>query len=176
MSKSIGSILNGIPYSIIRSDRRTTPSLQVNSDEVRILTPTQTQDSEILALVEYNLKWIFKTHAELRAKKMSFKTRFTTLDMMQRTIDIAHKMKVELNGVIVKKLKTKWSGINADKVVTLNSLLSRAPGYVVDYIIIHALCNIKMRNSSDSHSSLLRQYMPHYEQSEDWLKTYGSHL
>ena len=48
-----------------------------------------------------------------------------------------------------------------------------APLGVIEYIIIHELCHIKVKNHSPKYWDLLAKHMPDYEGYKDWLKRNG---
>lgn len=72
--------------------------------------------------------------------------------------------------ILVKPLNTKWGGVSKKRTLTINQKLIRAPGKIIDYVIIHELCHLKIPNHGDSFWMMLGQKMPDYKRRRDWLK------
>jgi predicted metal-dependent hydrolase len=72
----------------------------------------------------------------------------------------------------IKKLKKRWASIgkNGDT-INLNSNLSKTPEDIIDYIIIHELCHLKIKGHSHHFWDLLHKFIPNYREKIDWLKT-----
>jgi len=70
----------------------------------------------------------------------------------------------------VKPLKTRWGSATKKGVVNLNLHLLKAPKDVIDYIIIHELCHLQIKNHSFRFWNLVRKFMPDYEEKKEWLE------
>ncbi|MCV0401225.1 MAG: M48 family metallopeptidase [Nitrosopumilus sp.] len=73
--------------------------------------------------------------------------------------------------IIVKQLKTKWGGVSKKRTLTINQKLIRAPGKIIDYVILHELCHLKIPNHGQSFWNLLGGKMPDFDRRKLWLKT-----
>ncbi|MGI8831075.1 MAG: M48 metallopeptidase family protein [Nitrososphaeraceae archaeon] len=56
-------------------------------------------------------------------------------------------------------------------VINLNLNLIKAPEDIIDYIILHELCHLKIKEHSHRYWDLVRNYVPDYLDKEDWLRT-----
>jgi predicted metal-dependent hydrolase len=45
----------------------------------------------------------------------------------------------------------------------------KAPNDIIDYIIIHELCHLKIQGHSYQFWSFLKQFVPDYQKKIDWL-------
>ena len=88
----------------------------------------------------------------------------------------ADRMKLFPRSVRIKNQTSRWGscGINDD--INLNWLLILAPTEVFEYVVVHELCHIQVRNHSADFWSLVAAQLPNYKQQKIWLKTYGSSL
>jgi predicted metal-dependent hydrolase len=79
--------------------------------------------------------------------------------------------------ITIKKLKKRWASIgkNGDT-INLNGNLSKAPEDIIDYIIIHELCHLKIKEHSHHYWDLLHRFMPNYQEKIDWLRTNAANL
>jgi len=75
--------------------------------------------------------------------------------------------------LIIKNLKNRWGSATSKGVVNLNSHLLKAPSDIIDYIIIHELCHLKIKNHSFRYWNLVRKFVPKYEEKKAWLEKNG---
>lgn len=161
-----------IVYSVIKSKRRKTSEIRVDGKGVEIRTPFTKKDSEIKQLVDDKKQWIIKKKLEFSNKRANKtkKTKLLTEDYLQnRTKKLAAKIGVNPTKIVVKKLKGRWGSSTKNGVINLNIALTKAPPKVVDYIIIHELCHLKVREHSKKYWSLVSKFMPNYNHQKQWL-------
>jgi predicted metal-dependent hydrolase len=60
--------------------------------------------------------------------------------------------------------------------INLNVNLVKAPEDIIDYITLHELCHLKIKEHSYHYWDLVHRYMPNYQEKIDWLKVNGSAL
>jgi hypothetical protein len=58
----------------------------------------------------------------------------------------------------------------------MNWLLIMAPPDVLEYVVVHELCHIQVRNHSQHFWALVLEHLPNYKQSRQWLKKNGAGL
>ena len=63
---------------------------------------------------------------------------------------------------------------SSTKSVILNLL--KAPEDVIEYIILHELCHLKIKEHSHRYWHLVHRFMPNYQDKIEWLKTNGDNL
>ena len=78
--------------------------------------------------------------------------------------------------IITKPLRTKWGGISKKRTLTINQKLIRTPRKIIDYVIIHELCHLKVPNHGQSFWNLVGGVMPDYDRRKLWLKQNHSML
>ena len=61
-------------------------------------------------------------------------------------------------------------------VLNLNLNLAKAPEDVIDYIILHELCHLKIKEHSHHYWDQVRKFMPDYHDKIEWLNVNGSNL
>jgi predicted metal-dependent hydrolase len=88
----------------------------------------------------------------------------------------SQKLGVKSKRIAIKKLKDRWGSITKDDVINLNVNLLKAPEDVIDYIILHELCHLRIKEHSHHYWSLIYKHMPNYQQKIEWLKVNGSNL
>jgi predicted metal-dependent hydrolase len=71
--------------------------------------------------------------------------------------------------IILKNLKNRWGSITKRNTMNLNRNLVKAPDDIIDYIVIHELCHLKIKGHSHHFWNFLKQYVPNYQKNIDWL-------
>ena len=86
------------------------------------------------------------------------------------------ELKVKPKGIILKSLKDRWGSATKDGVINLSLNLLKAPTDIIDYMILHELCHLKIKEHSHRFWDLVHKFMPNYEDKIDWLKVNGNNL
>ena len=162
-----------IEYSVIKSKRTKTSQIVVDKDNVIVRTPFMKSKSEIQDIIKEKAPWIYKKQLEFKKRKNSvYKTRTIRKAnyLEKRAQKLASKIGIKPSKIVVKPLKNRWGSATKKGVVNLNSHLLKAPKDVIDYIIIHELCHLKIKNHSFRFWNLVRKFMPNYEEKKTWLE------
>jgi predicted metal-dependent hydrolase len=78
--------------------------------------------------------------------------------------------------ITIKDLKNRWGSATKRHVINLNVNLLKAPESVIDYIILHEICHLKVKEHSHHFWDILHKYMPNYQEQVEWLRINGSRL
>jgi hypothetical protein len=80
------------------------------------------------------------------------------------------KLGVLTKQIVVKNLTNRWGSIIKNGVLNLNLNLIKAPENVIDYIILHELCHMRIKEHSHHYWDLLHKFIPNYN---DKNRRYG---
>ena len=83
---------------------------------------------------------------------------------------------VRVKPIIVKDLRNRWGSLTKTGVINFNVNLLKAPEDVIDYIVLHELCHLKIEEHSHHYWDMLHKFMPNYQDKIEWLKVNGSNL
>ena len=83
---------------------------------------------------------------------------------------------VRVKRIAVKYLRNRWGSLTKSDVINLNLNLIKAPEDVIDYIVLHELCHLKIKEHSHHYWDILHKFMPNYPDEIEWLKVNGSNL
>ena len=61
-------------------------------------------------------------------------------------------------------------------IITINEKLTKAPPRIVDYIIIHELCHLKIKDHSYRFWNLVRKHCPMYKERKKELELFSQIL
>jgi predicted metal-dependent hydrolase len=86
------------------------------------------------------------------------------------------KLGVRVILIVIKNLKNRWGSLTKKDVINLNVNLLKAPEAVIDYIILHELCHLRIKDHSHHYWDLVHRFMPNYQDKIEWLKANGDNL
>lgn len=160
-----------INYSVVKSKRRKTSQIVVDKTGVLVRTPLHKSNQEIKKIVDVKKQWIFKKQLEFGNRITQKPTKAQPKGIFKRRVHhYASKVGVNPKEIIIKKLKSRWGSATKDNVINLNENLLKAPKEVIDYVILHELCHLKIRNHSYKFWKLLAKFMQNYEKPKRWLE------
>ena len=164
---------NTIPYRIVRSKRRKTSEILVDESEIEVRTPAHKKDSEIQDILDDKKRWIFKKQLELKERIRHKQPEVLKSSYVEgRVRKLSTMIDVKPSKTVIKPLKSRWGSATEKGTINLNSSLLSAPKEVVDYVIVHELCHLKIRGHSRRYWELVGRHMPDYERHKKWLDTH----
>lgn len=86
------------------------------------------------------------------------------------------KVGVKVKGVTIKNLRNRWGSLTKGSTININLNLIKAHEGVIDYIVLHELCHLKVEGHSHHYWDLLHKFMPDYYDKVEWLKVNGNNL
>lgn len=72
--------------------------------------------------------------------------------------------------IIIKDQKKRWASCSGDGILRFNWRIATAPISIVDYVVVHELCHLKVKNHSSDFWKLVSLAIPDYQKRKDWLK------
>ena len=154
-----------IPYTVLKTKRRKTSQISVDKNNVVVRTLVTKSHVEIKKMVQQKAQWIFEKQQEFKKLKTPNKTKLKTHQFIEkRTWKLASEFGFLPTKVVVKKLKSRWGSAGKTGTVTINQKLTQASPRLIDYIIIHELCHLKIPNHSPRFWNLVAKFCPDYEQ------------
>jgi predicted metal-dependent hydrolase len=86
------------------------------------------------------------------------------------------KIGVRAKGVAIKNLRNRWGSLTKSGAINLNLNLVKAPEDIVDYIVLHELCHLRIKEHSHHYWELVHRFMPNYQDKIEWLNANGDNL
>lgn len=78
--------------------------------------------------------------------------------------------------VRIKTQKSRWGSCGIHDDIHINWLLIIAPPDVLEYVVVHELCHLHVRNHSAQFWALVAEHLPDCQQQRVWLKQQGGEL
>lgn len=88
----------------------------------------------------------------------------------------ADKKQLFPQAVRIKTQKSRWGSCGIHNDININWLLIMAPPEVLEYVVVHELCHIRVRNHSTHFWALVGEHLPDYKSRRHWLKKHGNSL
>jgi predicted metal-dependent hydrolase len=80
------------------------------------------------------------------------------------------------SAIRINNAKTRWGSCSAKGRLNFVWRLIMAPQSVIDYVVVHELVHIKIRNHAKRFWQHVEAILPDYKQQNAWLKKYGRSL
>ncbi len=89
-----------------------------------------------------------------------------------------HAPRKQLNpkSVTIKTQRSRWGSCGINNDININWLLLMAPVEVLEYVVVHELCHIRVKNHSTQFWNLVAEHLPDYKARRKWLKQQGRSL
>jgi predicted metal-dependent hydrolase len=89
----------------------------------------------------------------------------------------SQKLGVNVQRILIKSnLKSRWANLTRKESINFNTNLIKAPQDVIDYIVLHEVCHLKIKGHSHHYWDLVYRYLPNYQDKINWLSVNGRML
>lgn len=88
----------------------------------------------------------------------------------KKIVKYSNQLNVYPQKIVIKNLKNRWGSFTEKKVINLNQNLMKVPSNVIDYIIIHELCHMKIKGHNHYFWDYVKKYMPNFKEKIKWLE------
>ena len=86
------------------------------------------------------------------------------------------RLGVKVKRITIKNLRNRWGSLNKNGILNLNVNLVKAHEDVINYVVLHELCHLKVKEHSHHYWDLLHKFMPNYQDKIEWLKINGNNM
>ena len=93
-----------------------------------------------------------------------------------RTAELAEQYGFSYKIIRINGAKTRWGSCGPKGSLNFPWRLVMAPGEVIDYVIVHELVHLRVRNHSRRYWHSVKEIMPDYKQRLNWLHDNGHRL
>lgn len=162
-------------YEVIYSKRKTI-SIEVKKDlKVIVRVPLKTKKEIIENTVLKNSGWIEKNLEKMRTKiENNIGRDFTEkeIEILKKKAEYILKLKTERYSNIlglfpakirISKAKTIWGSCSYKNSISFSYRVVLLEDELIDYIVLHELAHIQIKNHSSEFYLYIEQYMPDYK-------------
>ena len=176
---------NDIEIKIVRTDRRSF-CIKSEIDGFVVRVPKKATELEITEFLNQHKRWIEKQKLRTQKLKAEFE-HFKPLSdtelaeiknkakkvIPERVEYYARIMGVNYGKITIRTQKRRWGSCSVNGNLSFNSLLMFAPDAVIDSVVVHELCHIKVKNHSKKFYNEVLKVFPDYWNCHNWLKEHG---
>lgn len=94
----------------------------------------------------------------------------------QRIEHFSKLMNVVPRNLVIKELKSIWGSCTPKNTININWKIIMAPLEIVDYLVVHELTHIKIKNHSKQFWQMAESIYPNVKTCSKWLKQNGHKL
>jgi predicted metal-dependent hydrolase len=82
------------------------------------------------------------------------------------------KLKVREKGVTIKNPGNGWGSLAKSGAINLNPNLVKAPEDIIDYIVLHELCHLRIKEHSHHYWDLVHSFFPNYQDRIEYIASF----
>ncbi len=186
------SKLYELPYTVIRSNRKSY-SVSISPDcEITVRIPRHTSENEIRHFLIEKQHWIITKYLDMAEKKsrrpVSHLSDTQRAALEKRYIDAAKEYFPKraayfrqftggsYKRITIRGQKTRWGSCSAKGTLSFNWRLMLAPPKILDYVVVHELCHLTHMDHSAAFWNAVEAVYPDYRDARRWLKEHGGEL
>lgn len=172
-------------YTVKRSNRKTI-GLELTPGGLLVRAPRQATDAEIESVIRKHRRWIQTHQAKLQEELAAAEQEGPlTAEDLHALADQAMKyipgridhyaplIRVRPGRITIRNQKTRWGSCSSKGNLNFNCLLMLTPPEVIDSVVVHELCHMKVMNHSRRFYDEVYRVYPEYDKWHRWLKDHG---
>ena len=153
-------------------------------DQLVLTVPAAMPEREIEAVLASHRDWIARERARqaprlrLDTRRVSeAEARAAARELVTMVLEEeAPALGVSYTQIQIRGQKTRWGSCSARGTLSFNWRLALAPLDVLDYVVVHELCHLRVLDHSRRFWGLVEARRPHWREQHDWLREQGPEL
>lgn len=174
-----------LEIKIVRTDRKSF-CIKSEIDGFVVRVPKRAKETEITDFLNQHKRWIEKQRLRTQKLKREYEQHKALSEIelaeikdkakkliAERVEYYATLMGVNYGKITIRTQKGRWGSCSVNGNLSFNCLLMLAPIEVIDSVIVHELCHIKVKNHSKKFYDEVLKVFPDYWNCHKWLKENG---
>ena len=167
-------------YQLIRSARKTLALTVTKELIVVVRAPLKMAKRDIASFVAKHHLWLEKQLAAIKEQNAnrSSLTEAQAAELKEKAKSslpekVAHfsaLMGVRPSGFRITAAKTRWGSCSAKNSLNFTYRIMLLPEDLIDYIVVHELAHIKVKNHGPAFYAIIAQYLPDYKSRQKSLR------
>lgn len=153
-------------------------------EPVRLVVPQRMARWEIERVLGDRRQWIEKQRSRqvprlglVEVALSEAEGRYRARRLVTEIVDAeAGRIGVSYGRIRIGAQRTLWGSCSSRRTLSFNWRLVLAPREVVDYVVVHELCHLRVPNHSPAFWTLLEQHRPGWRDQRAWLRLHGPEL
>lgn len=178
MEKQVRISDSTINYEIVHRNIKY-PRLEFKTGKLLLVLPKNHKDHN--DLIEKHKDWIYKrntqiTAATIKAQKKRLDLKRTD-EKFKHSIhsiveNISNDLKININKIYFRRMKSKWGSCSSKKNLTINTLLKYLPENLIKYVIFHEMVHLIERKHNEHFWNIISNKFENYSEKEKELFEY----
>lgn len=168
--------LHNIPYKVSHRAVKY-PRLEFKTGQLLIVLPFSRKPD---VLLDKHKGWILKKFDFIKEclenakdKELTNRTEEELKELIYSLVEQTSKdLKVKLNYVYFRKMRTKWASLSSVKNLTINRLMKYLPQYLIRYVIFHEMAHVIEKRHNDKFWQIVSRKYKSYREMEREMFTY----
>jgi predicted metal-dependent hydrolase len=153
-------------------------------EPARLTVPEQTSPAEVERVLAEKRSWIEEQRRRqvprlglerLAVSESEARSAARELVMVLAEEE-AERIGVAYGRIRIGGQRTLWGSCSARGTLSFNWRLVLAPRDVLDYVVVHELCHLRIHDHSTRFWALVEHHRPHWRHQRDWLRRHGPEL
>ena len=153
-------------------------------EPARLTVPLSSSQDEIDEVLQSHRGWIARERAR-QVPRLRLDAQAVSLDEARRAArelvamvaeEEARELGVRVARVDVRDYRSQWGSCSPRGRLGFNWRLALAPFEVLDYVVVHELCHLRVPNHSRRFWRLVESRRPGWRAQRDWLRVHGQEL
>ena len=170
---------------IVRTDRKSF-CIKSELDGFVVRVPKRATDAEINEFINQHKRWIEKQKSRTQKLKKEYEQQKKLSEtelaeiknkakklIPERVEYYANIMGISYGKITVRTQKRRWGSCSADGNLSFNCILMLASIEVIDSVVVHELCHLKVHDHSKKFYNEVLKVFPDYWTCHKWLKENG---
>jgi predicted metal-dependent hydrolase len=153
-------------------------------EQARLTVPQQTSHAEVERILAEKRSWIEgqrrRQVPRLGLERLAVsesEARIAARELVSMLADEeAERIGVSHQRIRIGGQRTLWGSCSARGTLSFNWRLVLAPPEVLDYVVVHELCHLRVPDHSTRFWALVERHRPHWRHQRDWLRRHGPEL
>jgi predicted metal-dependent hydrolase len=153
-------------------------------EPARLTVPQQTSRAEVERILAEKRSWIEEQRRRQlprlgldRLAVSESEARVAARELVTALAEEeAERVGVAYQRIRIGGQRTLWGSCSARGTLSFNWRLVLAPLEVLDYVVVHELCHLRVPDHSTRFWALVERHRPHWRHQRDWLRRHGPEL
>jgi predicted metal-dependent hydrolase len=154
------------------------------SEPARLTVPRSMSRAEIDRVLAEKRRWIAEQRRQQiprlgleRLAVSESEARIGARELVTALVEEeAERLGVSYERIRIGGQRTLWGSCSVGGTLSFNWRLVLAPLEVLDYVVVHELCHLRVADHSRRFWTLVERHRPHWRDQRDWLREHGPEL
>ena len=155
------------------------PRLEFKTGNLILILPRNSKNEE--EIIKKHKDWIYKKNnliksalQDLKNEKLNIKRTDKELKnfVNQQARDFSCNLKVNINKVFLRRMKSKWGSLSSRKNLTINTFVKYLPNWLIKYVVFHEMVHLIERKHNERFWKMIGAKYKNYQRYETYLLKY----